>query len=117
MNIFIIWMASIVMGVLIGAGKGRMFTGLALAFFLGPIGVLITLCLPNEVKERQRVQNLSMQQRQIDLQRAELQELRELRKRLDGRAIEAPAEDAPGDFVPENMKVRHRPVDLRDLKR
>lgn len=106
MSIFIIWLACVVMGVLIGGAREKALAGFLLGFFIGPIGVCITLCLPNDVKARERARDLSLQQRQLE-------ELRHLRQRLDGVESVAAASEPVDAFLPENLRpVRHRPVDL-----
>lgn len=45
MTFIVIWIASSILGVMIGSSKGRSGAGFALGFLLGPLGVIITLFL------------------------------------------------------------------------
>jgi hypothetical protein len=43
--IIIVWMVSIAVGILIGNGKHRAFSGFVWSLLFGPLGWLITICL------------------------------------------------------------------------
>ena len=78
MEIFLFWTVSVVFGWMIGGLKGRAFDGFAWSFLLGPLGVIITLCLPNLAKEKKETERSSQMAYQIKLQEAQLKKLCEI---------------------------------------
>lgn len=121
MEFVIIWLACVVMACFISGGKEQGTAGFWLAFFLGPLGVLITLCLPNLRKGREEAALFLQNQRQLQLQQEEIRELRALRAQLAMGMTSAPRPSPPplprhrpptqvivDDFVPENLRGSQR---------
>lgn len=77
--ILIVWLASIVLGCAVGSGKGQLPAGLLFSLILGPLGVLLVLCTPNLVKDREHAERQKTEKAQLDLQSAQLEELRQIR--------------------------------------
>ena len=76
----IIWCVFIVIGCLVGQSRGQALAGLFLSLLLGPLGVLITVCLPDLVKKRaDAVRKLQIDE-QIRLQQAQLDSLLQLQQ-------------------------------------
>lgn len=86
-----LWIFSVVIGALIGAARGRVASGLVWPLLLGPLGVIVVLCLPNLAREARDAREDKLKREQIDLQRAELKELRALRAALEPGRSPAPA--------------------------
>lgn len=124
MELLVLWIGCLFMGYFIGAGKGVGGVGLVLAVFLGPLGVLIVLCLPNSVKLEAETVQMRMRAEELRVQKEILHELRA--QRISNQAQTPPPlpaappptiipqqEDEPlSDFVPENLRGR-RPFRAR----
>jgi len=78
MGLFLFWLIFLIAGILIGAQKGQLVSGIVWPFLFGPLGVIIVLCLPNKVAEaKEEARNLQVQ-RQLLMQQQQLEELRRL---------------------------------------
>src|SRR2546426_12731566 len=81
MDPVLIWIVSLILGCLIGSAKGRVVSGFVWSLLLGPLGVLIVLCLPNLKKEEENAKARALAQEQVRLQEAQLRQLQELGQR------------------------------------
>jgi hypothetical protein len=78
MGLLVFWLIFLIAGILIGAQKGQLVSGIVWPFLFGPLGVIIVLCLPNKVAEaKEEARNLQVQ-RQLFMQQQQLEELRRL---------------------------------------
>ena len=75
-----IFIVSIVIGCLIGSAKGQFASGFILSLLLGPLGVLIVLCLPNLVREKEESDHKKQLAVQIHLQQAQLRKLDQMQR-------------------------------------
>ena len=80
MPLFPIFAISIVVGCLIGSSKGQFASGFLLSLLLGPLGVIIVLCLPNLTKQKEDAERKKLLALQIQLQQAQLQKLDQLHR-------------------------------------
>ena len=53
-TLFFLWLISVFCGFLLGMARGQLIAGIVCTFLLGPIGLLVVLCLPNRKKERKK---------------------------------------------------------------
>jgi type II secretory pathway pseudopilin PulG len=81
MEFFFIWIFSIIIGCLIGSARGQLVSGFVWSFILGPLGVIVVLCLPNLKKAEDDVKAAYLAQKQMQLQEAQLRQLQELTER------------------------------------
>jgi hypothetical protein len=88
----IIWICSIGMAVMLGERKGRAGGGLFWGLFLGPIGVLIVLCLPPLHARADPAIRADWEQQKADWERAR------------SAAAAAEQDDGSGSFVPDSMR-------------
>jgi hypothetical protein len=105
-ELLIIWLLSLFIGGLIGRAKGQETSGLIWPIFLGPIGVIVVVCLPNLVKEAAAREEKDRQLKLIALQEAQLRELRALRAAEPTLTPPSPPSRDAGldEFVPENLR-------------
>lgn len=80
MEIFLIFGVSVIIGCLVGGSKGQLAAGVIFSILLGPLGVLIVLCLPNRVKEKAEQERKEQADIQLHLQRQQLKKLEELQE-------------------------------------
>ncbi|WP_341327253.1 hypothetical protein [Methylotuvimicrobium sp. KM2] len=73
MEIFTIWIFSMIIGVLIGNAKGRAISGFVWSFLFGPLGVLVVLCLSNLKKQKELLEQKQVLAGQMKLQQAQLE--------------------------------------------
>jgi type II secretory pathway pseudopilin PulG len=81
MEFLLIFGVSVVIGCLIGSAKGQFASGLIWSILLGPLGVLIVLCLPNLVKQREEQERKQQLDTQLQLQRAQLEKMEQMQQR------------------------------------
>ena len=101
----ILWLACLLIAELIARGKGQANFGLLLAFFLGPLGVIITLCLPNRIAATKEKAERDLREQELALQKEILRELRAARKPA---ASATPRELAVEEFIPDNLRSPRR---------
>jgi hypothetical protein len=80
MEFLLIFIVSVVIGCLIGNAKGQFASGLVLSLLLGPLGVLIVLCLPNLTKQKEEEERKQQLALQLELQQAQLQKLDQMQR-------------------------------------
>jgi|APLak6261666328_1056055.scaffolds.fasta_scaffold01140_6 hypothetical protein len=73
MGIVIFWIFWVVVGGMIGNAKGRLGSGLIWSFLLGPLGVIIVLCLTNLKKEKELLEQKQLVVKQMQIQQAQLE--------------------------------------------
>ena len=103
----LIWFVSILCGILVGNSKGQLSSGIIWTIVLGPLGLVVLLCLPDNVgaaKERERERLL---QQQVDLQRAQIQELKRLQFMVN------PA--VPPPLPPDTLRIGRGGQDLGEF--
>lgn len=127
MEFLIVWAVSVAIGVMIAEAKGRPLEGWVLSLFLGPLGVLVILALPNLVKQAEAARLAAERQKELTIQQEMLAELKALRAEKEVRekgdaapSLErvsgpppAPVQNPSLDeFIPENLRsskrVQHR---------
>jgi hypothetical protein len=115
----LIWLFSILIGGLIGMNKGQEWSGIIWSVLLGPIGVIVTLCLPNLTRQRVDAESMRMREVELQVQRDILRELKQSRAdaappspppAIVQRRAPAPAPDMIEEFIPESLRpiARHR---------
>ena len=80
MEFLLIFIVSVIIGGMIGSAKGQTAAGILLSLLLGPLGVLIVLCLPNLVKQKEEQERRRQLDLQIQLQRAQLDKIERLQE-------------------------------------
>jgi type II secretory pathway pseudopilin PulG len=80
MEFVLIFIVSVIIGGMIGSAKGQAAAGLLLSLLLGPLGVLIVLCLPNLVKQKEEQERKRQLDLQLQLQRAQLDKLEQMQQ-------------------------------------
>ena len=80
MELFLIFIVSVVIGCLIGSAKGQFASGLIWSLLLGPLGVLIVLCLPNLTKQKEDAERKQQLALQLQLQQAQLHKLDQMQR-------------------------------------
>jgi hypothetical protein len=73
----IVW---IFIGCLVGAAKDQLLSGLIWSLLLGPLGVLIVVCLPNRKKQKAEAERKKQSAIQLQLQQAQLRKLEQMRQ-------------------------------------
>jgi hypothetical protein len=91
MEFLLIFIVSVIIGSMIGSSKGQLGAGIALSLLLGPLGVLIVLCLPNLVKQKEEQERKRQLELQLQLQRAQLEKIEQMQHRAS-----APLPPPPG---------------------
>jgi len=91
MEFLLIFIVSVIIGAIIGSAKGQTAAGILLSLLLGPLGVLIVLCLPNLVKQKEEQERKRQLDLQIQLQRAQLEKIEQMQQRAS-----APLPPPPG---------------------
>lgn len=109
MEFFLIWIFSIIIGVLIGNSKGRGGSGFVWSFLFGPLGVIVVLCLKNLTKEKEKEEQAALLRQQIAMQKAQLDAM----QRLQAPSIQ-PHVPTPR-AVPRTMRVAKNGQDLGDM--
>jgi hypothetical protein len=111
-EIIFLWVASIFIGMLIGVSKRQEASGAIWTLLLGPVGIIIVLCLPNRIKEQAAEEEKQRQLKLIQLQEEQLREIRALRNPPPAPRPAAPPsavrEPAIEEFIPENLRPRRR---------
>lgn len=89
-GVFAIWAVCGIVGAAVGEMKGNIKAGTLWAVFLGPLGLIIVVMMPNKIKiaqaAAQAAAHEAQQARLVQLQEAQLRELQELRARLGTEA-------------------------------
>jgi hypothetical protein len=75
---WIIFIVSVVIGCLIGSLKGQFTSGLIWSLLLGPLGVIIVLCLPNLIKQKEEAERKQQMAQQLELLQQQLQRLEQI---------------------------------------
>ena len=106
--LMIVWFVFVMIGWLVGSARGQEWSGVFWAMFLGPIGVLVVLALPNEVKLKVDAAVMALRAEELRVQKEILAELRRQKPAPPIIAPPMPAPrvepEAPGEFVPENLR-------------
>ncbi len=105
----IFWVVCIFIGMLIGISKRQETSAAIWTFLLGPVGIIIALCLPDKVKQAAAEEEKQRQLRLIQLQEEHLRELRALRHAPPAsQEMAAPTGPVLEEFVPENLSPMRR---------
>ena len=117
-ELFLIWLFSILIGGLIGMNKGQEWSGVVWSTLLGPVGVIITLCLPNVVKQKAEADSMKLRAEELQVQKQILAELQRQRSpAATPPPVVRPTPPPPPahlpplveDFIPESL----RPISRR----
>lgn len=111
----LLWLGSVFIGGLIGQQKDQFESGLAWTFLLGPLGVIIVLCLPNHIKALKERDDRRLREEELNVQKQILAELQSRRDagpeahRPEACATQpAPKLEVMEDYIPENLQRRRR---------
>jgi len=105
MEFLLIFIVSVVIGCLIGSAKGRFASGLIWSVLLGPLGVLIVLCLPNLTKQKEEEERKKQFALQLQIQQAQLQTLNQMQR---------PAPPPPPGYEPK-LRAASNGQDLGEM--
>lgn len=108
--IFFVWMFSMVIGALIGGAKGRVGSGLVWSALLGPLGVVLVLCLPNLEKERKEMENERKEQQARETAREQLRVQERQLQILESLKNENPPPSTSGAYL-----IRKNGIDIGDM--
>lgn len=113
------WAVCVAVSTLVGVSRGQSASGFVWGFFLGPIGILVVLFLPNKRREARRLERQAVVDQQTALLRqtlaAQEEQIRLLRTmagvaepaagQVAPAALEStPAESSLDEFVPESLR-------------
>lgn len=76
-GIILWWIFCTIIGGAIGMAKDRVVSGVIWGGLLGPIGIIVVLCLPNLKKQKEEAITKQQLALQIQLQEAQLEQLRQ----------------------------------------
>lgn len=114
LEFFVIWVVSVVAGAMIGANKGQDVSGMVWPVVLGPLGVVIVLCLPNQVKLEVEAAQLKLKSEELRVQKEILRELQA--QRIANQTPPPPPSLPPLPSPPDKLE-EFIPDSLRQVRR
>lgn len=111
-ELIIFWVVCMFIGGLVGMQKGQDMAGMLWPFFLGPLGIVVVLALPNKVKEEKEAAAKKLREEELSVQKAILAELKAQRAPVvrppmppaPPVVLPDPRPEALEEFIPESLR-------------